>query len=1117
MKKIISILIVVVLLFSSVATMIPISAAKLSYTPNWLDLKNRTKYIAYYPDGSTYTLTDFWTKYSVTRETNLLSPKTKANGAPACSYISTIQFAINSNTRYEYHVKVKSNSVNNFGGVVFAISPDNVTYHAYGGFNNSNHLSTQWSNQSHIITVHGDYTAREPYVGSEYVNDSKYFEELKLDSEGFASLKIAYEGLKVTVYAQSSTGEFVQMGQTVTLVSGSKLAFGVFNRNGSSTVNRTVSLKDAKIYALNDTATTAMAASGEALVNESVDEPETKPETESTPAQPLSVFDQEMALNKAQNDEILSVLLPKSTALRQEIKSKKAGYNFGTASSSIGTKKSSWTAATPTPIGDHPRLLITKDTIPTVKKALENKNDPTVKRFYELLNTQHAKNGQLGAATENFGGRKGLHNYDKELLELIQIKALAYVVGGHELYGYQAIHYMKQFLRTLDIQYINTNMEREYGNTMFTAALVYDWCYDLLTDVDKQQFIAGVENKTAKGTCGDPSYTTTEHYKWKMSVGFPPTKIGAVSGHASERQILRDYLSVAVAFYGDNNSWWNYIAACVYSEYVPVRNYYFQSGISQQGTGVYVSGRHISDMYSAWILMTATGSQPYNNIDKTVRNFLGYEIAPGKIFSDGDGTGSIQNNYEFRALSYMTAYLFADEPMLAQAKSMQPKKAFASDTIELTSAMYVALCGMSDIEPAEDKYEGMPLIQYNGSPVGQYIMHEAFGVTDSATILMRIKERTTANHEHADAGTFMIYYKGMLTADGGAYNGYSSDHTRYFHQATVSHNGLLIYNPNVPEANDSSLSAKTQANMKKWYSGGQIWPTEASNLTQLKSEKYLTGKVIGRSHGYLDSSKTTPLYAYINGNITNAYHQDTVDHVGRRMLTVYTQDEDVPMVFFVYDAITSDSANYKKTFLLQIPSSTAPKINKTNKTVATENGDGRLVLTCLTDGATITGVGGANNNYSTNGKQNSTSYETGAWGRVEITQTGAKSHKFLNSIYVTDKGNTTYYETKPITNVSKNKLSAGDVEGAVFNDSIVAVFAKKNLVNSSSFLSNNISFTAEGNSDMRYFVDGMAAGTWQITVKNSAGKTISTQKATASNGLLTFNAPAGNVTLTKVA
>ena len=834
-----------------------------------------------------------------------------------------------------------------------------------------------------------------------------------------------------------------------------------------------------------------------------------------TEAPTYSVFDNEVLANKTKNDQLLEELLPKYTSLRNDIKNKKSGYDLGTASTSIGTKKSEWTAEVPTPTSDHPRLLITKDSIPNIKKALEDKTDPTVKRFYQLLNTEHANSGKLGSPQTNFGGRNGLHNYDKEILELIQIKALAYVIGGHELYGYQAIYYMKQFLRTLDIQYITSNMEREYGNTMFTAALVYDWCYDLLTAEDKRQLIAGVENKTASGYCGDPSYTTTEHYRWKMSVGFPPTKIGAVSGHGSERQILRDYLSVAVAFYGDNNSWWNYIAACVYSEYVPVRNYYFQSGLSQQGTGVYASGRHISDMYSAWILLTATGSQPYKKINTTVRNFLGYEIAAGKIFSDGDGTGSIQNNYEFKPLAYMTAYLFKDEAMLAQAKSMTPTKAFQSDTIELTSAMYVALCGMSDIEPAEDKYEGMPLIQYNGSPVGQYVMHEAFGVNDSATILMRIKERTTANHEHADAGTFMIYYKGMLTADGGVYKGYSSDHTRYYHQATVSHNGLLIYNPDVPEIDQPYLSATTIANMKKWYSGGQIWPTEASNLTDLMTNKFLTGKVVGRGHGYLNGDTTKPLYAYIAGNITQAYHEATVDFVGRRMLTVYTQDEDVPMVFFVYDTITSDSASYKKTFLLHICSSDKPTINTSNKTVVTENGDGRLVLTCLTDGVTITGVGGKDNNYSTNGMQNTVAHDTGAWGRVEISQNGAKSHKFLNSIYVTDKGNTKYYESKPITGVSTNSLPAGDVEGCVFNKSIVAVFAKKNIADSSKYMNGTISFTTAGNKDMRYFVDGLEGGTWQITIKNDAGTTVLTTEAKASNGLLTFNAPAGTVTLTK--
>ena len=837
---------------------------------------------------------------------------------------------------------------------------------------------------------------------------------------------------------------------------------------------------------------------------------------------PSSLNDPE---KKKQNDDILAELMPIYNALSEEIRSGKAGYDFGKEDSSIGTPNSKWNATLPAITEDHPRLLVTKSTIPTVRKSLLEDN-PTNKRFFELLDkpTSHINNGKLAAASKDFDGRKGMHNYRKDYLEFIQIKALGYLVDGHEVYGYQAIHCMKQFLRTLDIQYISSNMEREYGNTMFTAALVYDWCYDLLSEEDARQLRAGIQNKTAKGNCGDPSYTNVAHYKYKMSVGYPPCKdkVGAISGHGSERQVLRDYLSVAIAFYGDNNSWWNYVGKLVYSEYVPVRNHYFQSGISQQGIGVYVSGRHIADMYSAWMLKTATGSQPYNNIDKTVRNFLGYECAPGKLFSDGDGTFSQQNNYEFKSLSYMTAYIFADEPMLAQARDMEPTKAFEADTIELTSAMYVALAGMSDIEPAEDKYDGMELIQYNGSPVGQYITHEAWNDPNSAGVFMKIKELSSANHEHADAGNFMIYYKGMLSADAGVYSGYGSDHTRYYHQATVSHNSLLINNGS---QNSSSTDKKV-----KYYSGGQIWPAEISAAsgvlkTWLNSADHKTGVIIGNEHGYYDSEKTQPKYAYIGGDITGAYPSSTVNFVGRRMLVVYTGDETVPMAFFTYDTITSDSANYKKTYLLHISSKDKPTINTTNKTVVTENGGGRLVLTCLSSNVSIKGVGGrvygtnsklddsASSNYYINGfGQVPINYDDGTWGRVEITNTDStKSTKLFNAMYVTDAGNTTYYETKPITNVSTNSLSDGDVEGGVFNKSVAAVFVKRNLTKSNR-LTGTVSFTTEGNTSMSYYVDGLAAGTWKVTV---GGKTIGSYTVSANSGLLTFSAPAGNVTITK--
>ena len=835
----------------------------------------------------------------------------------------------------------------------------------------------------------------------------------------------------------------------------------------------------------------------------------------------------ESIAKKEQNDALLAELLPKSETLRNKITNKTSGYDFGTATKDISTLdttnvSASWNVEPPEITQDHPRLLLTKDTIPTIRKALEEDN-PTNKRFFELLDTTHANEGALPAAQvytakADFPGK---HNYDDALIELIQIKALGYLVDGHELYGYQAIYYMKQFLRTLDIQYINSCQERQYGNTMFTAALVYDWCYDLLTAEDKKQFIAAVENNTAKGYCGDPSYTSAEVHKRKMTVNFPPNDYNAIAGSGAEREILRDYLSAAIAFYGDNNSWYEYIGALVYSDLVPVRNYYFQSGISHQGTGVYIYGRHIADMYSAWMLKTATGEIPYTNLDKTIRSFLGYECAPGEIFSDGDGTLSTKKIYKLRAMAYISAYLFADEPMLAQARDMLPKNAFKNDYIELTSAMYVALCGMSDIQPAEDKYENMQLIQYNGSPVGQYLVHQAWNDPNSANVFMKIKERNAGGHDHLDSGTFMIYYKGMLTADGGVYNQSTSNHTKYYHQATVSHNGLLIYDSTKADVNSTDPAVK-------YYSGGQKKPSVLNDrYSDLKSTDYLMGSVVGRGHGYYDSAKTTPKYAYIAGNLTRGYNLDyNNEFVGRRMLTAYTGDEDVPMVFFVYDNITTINDTTKK-FLLQISSPDRPTVDQDNKTITTTNGDGKLVLTCLTKDTTIAGSGGRENgddgkysstlsgNYKVNGIQIPTTnnYDDGKWGRIEISHNDTtKDAAFFNSIYVTDKTNIQYYETKQITNVSKNSVSTGDVLGGVFNGCVAAIFANKQIRSSSDYMSNEISFTTTGNSTMTYYIDGISggAGEWRITVN---GKFVDTVKA--SNGLITFEAPAGKVELKK--
>jgi hypothetical protein len=60
---------------------------------------------------------------------------------------------------------------------------------------------------------------------------------------------------------------------------------------------------------------------------------------------------------------------------------------------------------------------------------------------------------------------------------------------------------------------------------------------------------------------------------------------------------------------------------------------------------------------------------------------------------------------------------------------------------------------------------------------------------------MKIGGNQLYDHLHNDMGTFQIYYKGFLMQDLGTYR--RTDNPQYYAHniATVSHNGLLIYDP----------------------------------------------------------------------------------------------------------------------------------------------------------------------------------------------------------------------------------------------------------------------------------------------------------------------------------
>ena len=757
----------------------------------------------------------------------------------------------------------------------------------------------------------------------------------------------------------------------------------------------------------------------------------------------------------------------KVLSLRTEIDQAFTVSNYFSDTTIQSNLGSNYTAPSVKPTkGQHPRVLFTQSNIANINAALEETRSDSARTEYLKTITSTPTTGVLPTSSSH-------NNFNSDVLNQIQTLALEYQLTKNEIMGLSAIKALLNHLKTMDFYSITSDQERQYGFTMYVAACVYDWCNDLLTPTTKTLIVKGVQH-FLEGTNADN--------KANMEVGFPPTEQYSVAGHGAEYQILRDYLSFAIAIYDEYPGWWDFIAGRIYAEFITPRNYYYEAGMVTQGASLYIRIRFVSDLYSAWLIKAATGTMPYNEegMKQVMRTVYSYELPNNNAFAAGDDHLDDGRFTDVGRLALISSYLFDDATVRAQLEYHKTSYSQLNGyfTVQATVPEYL-ICSSNGVKAAANRYQDMDLILYNGGWLGQIIARNSWDANQAA-VLMKIGVRTGGNHDHADAGQFQIYYKGMLAGDTGDYDSYDSTHEKQYHRQTIAHNCVLIGG---------------EGQVRR---GGN----ERSHNNYLSDSSTLTGKVLGVAYGYADpDKKTTPTYAYIAGDITAAYNSSTATEVQRRMLAVYdTGNADVPLFFFVFDNITAKSSSSKKTFLLHIPAS--PTIN--GQTVTVEDNGAKLVLqNVVGSNVAIKGVGGNGNNYNVNGTQiwNDPAQSDGFWGRVEITtNSGAATDQLVNVMYVCDSN-------KNPTNVTATAITGSSVAKGAAIGNVAAVF-----ITSKTRQSTGFSFTASGSGNMTYYVSGVAAGKWTIT---SGGKPVSTVTATEDGGLLVFTASAGTINLVK--
>ena len=247
MKKIISALILVVMLATCLLAAFPASAATKELTLAW----NSFGYEAINEYGSVVPITDFANEITITKSATQLSAK-RIGGNEARSYISTSQFAMTATTKYTYEVMVKNNTSLKYTGIPFAVDADGEVYFIYGSFENKNDsVGAPNATSAYMVPAKGKFDNK--VLGGKSETDSIFFKKITV-TDGFASLKFEYNGLDVKIYTKNSSGSYEQIGQTVSFSAGAKVAFGVHTRDAEGSYDRSATIKNGKITALNDEA-----------------------------------------------------------------------------------------------------------------------------------------------------------------------------------------------------------------------------------------------------------------------------------------------------------------------------------------------------------------------------------------------------------------------------------------------------------------------------------------------------------------------------------------------------------------------------------------------------------------------------------------------------------------------------------------------------------------------------------------------------------------------------------------------------------------------------------------------------------------------------------------------
>jgi len=734
------------------------------------------------------------------------------------------------------------------------------------------------------------------------------------------------------------------------------------------------------------------------------------------------------------------------------------------------------TVKTIKPLPDHPRLYVSAGQIAALQAR------------YTHTDLSFVRSQLLAQSSATNNGVSTTGKADTTIRRAIEANAFLYLVNADTAAGQLAVQMALDYLDSLAQPHVDIHESRQLYDSVIAGAIVYDWCYPLLTPAQRTTLIA--EMKKVAGLA---------------QFGWPVTgKIDYITGHFSEDAPVA-LLAAGIATMNEDQEFFTRVHDEFRDGLAPSRNLYYPMEKHHQGSNYGVS-RFWHEVHSAWLYHhigldtlydAAQGLTPYQTL---------YARTPsGKFLTEGDNFDPMHIDPRVQLIS---AQLYADSYMMDEGVRL----ANGGDYWTLEDATRTFL--FWDPTLASTSINGLNTAHYYPSPGGALIartgweMDGAGQTSGVAMALMNVGEYYFNNHSHLDSGHFGLYYKGTLALDSGVYEGpsggYNSYHFRNYHQRTVAHNTLLIADPNEPKMLHYGYAVATRDGGQYRPNGGREWESTQQMLDYGKHAQVLAHEI--------QPGTLTPEYSYLKGDLTAGYNASAsyvyppkANEIKRSFVFLDLKNSQHPAALVVFDRVTATDASFQKKWLLH--SANQPTIIGARVSIErTDSGNnGRLVNDVLlpdVGNQIIQPVGGNGQEFLVDGINPYNSpynpdVEPGAW-RVEVSPaSSAATDLFLNVMHVMD------------ANGGPQPLASARVDGNLLVGTQIADRTVLFSRNAAPIIQSATYTIATGPATQKVLITDLQAGVW--TVQTASG--LQTLTASANGQSIYFSAPSGTHTL----